>query len=421
MFIVPKYVTVNKDESGNLLLVSTLERTEIALDDSNYIAEFWNLYNNGINQLDTELTRFLHQYNMLIDEKKLVDTVQSVIDEVTSNFFKITIMPTEQCNFRCSYCYEQFRYGDMAPHILDHIMEFAESKLTSGKYTEFLLDWFGGEPTLSHQGLIPAVTQKLKELCDCNHIKFISTITTNGFLLSRSRFLEYLNAGITNFQITIDGLKHDRTRMLCNGGSTFSTIITNLKDIHDLPNSYKYNVILRYNVLPDNQDSSWYEFLGDLLKGDERFQVLIRPVSDLGGEKVKCLVRYSSTDWHSLLESHIKKALSAQLRVANLSESRPFAKACFASFKDTYIFRANGDVVKCSSHIDDERNVIGIVDPQRGVIIDERKNAMWSSYHPEEACYSCSDFGACLNKNCPYLRLEHNAKVFCEKAQVFQK
>lgn len=416
MFIVPKYVKVDKNKSGDLLLISTLEGTEIALDDEKCISEFWNLYNNGIEQLNTELTRFLHQYNMLIDEGKLADIVQSVIDEVDSNFFKITIMPTEQCNFRCTYCYEQFRYGDLDSRILDRIIEFAENKLISGKYSEFMLDWFGGEPTLSRQGLISSVTHNLKNLCDHNHINFASAITTNGFLLSRSRFLEYLNAGITNFQITIDGLKHDRTRILRNGGSTFSAIIDNLKAIHALSSEYKYNVILRYNVLPDNQDSSWYEYLGDLLKGDNRFQILIRPVMDLGGEKVKCLVRYSEADWNFLLESHIQKALSSQLKVANLSESRPFAKACFASFKDTYIFRANGDIVKCSSHIDDDRNIIGVVDPQKGVIIDEQKNAMWSSFYPAEECYNCSDFGACLNRNCPYLRLKHHAKIFCEKA-----
>lgn len=421
MYIVPVHISVEKDEIGNLRLISTLEGTEIALEEAKYITEFWGIYNNGTEKIDTELTSFLHKYNMLIEESKLADTVKSVIDEVTSGFFKVTIMPTEQCNFRCTYCYEQFKYGMIDDRVVNHIVEFTERKLKSGNHTEFMLEWFGGEPTLSRQGLIPSVTSSMKAICEHSHIKFTSAITTNGYLLSRSLFLDYLHSGITTFQITIDGLKHDLTRISCDGRGTFSTIISNIKDIHELPNDYKYNVILRYNVLPENQDSSWYDYLGNLLKGDDRFCILIRPVSDLGGEKVKCLERYSAKDWNELLNSHIQKALAAGLRVANLSEKRPFAKTCFASFKDSYIFRANGDVVKCSSHIDDDRNIIGIVDPQKGVIIDERKNAIWSSFLPGKECYGCSDFGACLNKNCPYMRLEHNACVYCEKVQVYRQ
>lgn len=419
MYIVPAFIKVNKNETGNLHLISNLDSTEIALDEEKYINEFLEIYSNGKEKIDTELASFLHKYNMLIEENSLADTIKTVIDDVTSKFFKVTIMPTEQCNFRCTYCYEQFKYGMIESCVVEHIMEFIKCNLNSGKYTEFMLDWFGGEPTLSRQGLIPSVTSSLKAICEHNHIKFASAMTTNGYLLSRSLFLDYLNSGITTFQITIDGLKHDLTRISYDGSGTFSTIIGNIIDIHELPSSYKYSIILRYNILPDNQDSSWYEYLGNILEGDNRFSILIRHVSDLGGEKVKCLERYSAKDWHKLLNSHIQKALAAGLQVANLSEKHPFSKTCFASFKDTYIFRANGDVVKCSSHIDDERNIIGIVDPQKGVIIDQQKNAIWSSFLPDKKCYDCSDFGACLNRNCPYLRLEHNACVYCEKVQIY--
>ena len=419
MYIVPAYISIEKDEIGNLCLFSTLEGTEIALEEAKYITEFWTIYNNGTEKIDTELTRFLHKSNMLIEKDKLSDTVKSVIEEVESGFFKVTIMPTEQCNFRCTYCYEQFKYGIIDDCVVNRIMEFIKHKLKYENHTEFKLEWFGGEPTLSRQGLIPSVTSSMKSLCEHSSIKFTSSITTNGYLLSRSLFLDYLHSGITNFQITIDGLRHDLTRIACDGSGTFSTIINNIKDIHDLSNDYKYNVTLRYNVLPENQDTSWYDYLGNLVKDDDRFGILIRPVSDLGGEKVKYLERYSAKDWKELLNFHIQKALAAGLKVVNLSEKRPFAKACFASFKDSYIFRANGDVVKCSSHIDDDRNIIGIVDPQKGVIINEQKNAIWSSFLPGKECYDCSDLGSCLNKNCPYLRLEHNACIYCEKAQVY--
>lgn len=148
MYIVPAFIKVNKNETGNLHLISNLDSTEIALDEEKYINEFLEIYSNGKEKIDTELASFLHKYNMLIEENSLADTIKTVIDDVTSKFFKVTIMPTEQCNFRCTYCYEQFKYGMIESCVVEHIMEFIKCNLNSGKYTEFMLDWFGGEPTL---------------------------------------------------------------------------------------------------------------------------------------------------------------------------------------------------------------------------------------------------------------------------------
>lgn len=417
MYIIPNYVLIKNEENKKITLSSMLEGTEIALKEEKYISEFWNIYRNGVKKVNTELTCFLNQYNMLIEENTLSETVKTVIDKVASEFFKVTVMPTEQCNFRCTYCYEQFKYGTMDENIINHIRKFIKAKLETGKYKEFMLDWFGGEPTLACVDVLTSLTNFTKSLCDKRNINFISEMTTNAYLLSVSRFLEYLSAGITFFQITIDGLKHDETRRFCDGQGTFDTIIENIKDIHALSCDYKFSIILRYNVLPNNQDTAWYEYLGKILQGDERFSVLIRPVSDLGGEKVKCLTRFSAKEWEKNIKFHIEKATEAGLKVANLSEKRPFGKACFASFENTYIFRANGDVVKCSSHIDDEINVIGKVDADKGVLIDGEKNNRWSSFLPEKECFSCAEFGACLNRDCPYLRLSHQTLIYCNKSR----
>ena len=34
---------------------------------------------------------------------------------LTSNFLHLVLMPTEAYNFRCTYCYEEFRYKRMEP------------------------------------------------------------------------------------------------------------------------------------------------------------------------------------------------------------------------------------------------------------------------------------------------------------------
>ncbi|MDQ0412874.1 hypothetical protein [Mesobacillus stamsii] len=56
----------------------------------------------------------------------------------------LTIMPTEQCNFRCVYCYESFLRGSMLPDIRKGLISFVEKK--SKTINDYFVDWFGGEP-----------------------------------------------------------------------------------------------------------------------------------------------------------------------------------------------------------------------------------------------------------------------------------
>ena len=37
---------------------------------------------------------------------------------LASNVLHLILMPTEACNFRCTYCYEDFKLKRMAPAVL---------------------------------------------------------------------------------------------------------------------------------------------------------------------------------------------------------------------------------------------------------------------------------------------------------------
>ncbi|MEU0375645.1 hypothetical protein ABZ070_37330 [Streptomyces sp. NPDC006283] len=41
----------------------------------------------------------------------------------------LIILPTEQCNFRCTYCYEQFEIGRMPDGIADAVCAFMDRRL----------------------------------------------------------------------------------------------------------------------------------------------------------------------------------------------------------------------------------------------------------------------------------------------------
>ena len=85
-----------------------------------------------------------------------------------SKSLRLIIMPTEQCNFRCQYCYESFKFGKMSLEMQDAIINFVRKNIY--KYTEVHLDWYGGEPLLAFD-VIQYISENVLKICKCakNH------------------------------------------------------------------------------------------------------------------------------------------------------------------------------------------------------------------------------------------------------------
>jgi molybdenum cofactor biosynthesis enzyme MoaA len=60
----------------------------------------------------------------------------------------LIVMPTEKCNFRCVYCYEDFAIGRMKRPVIDGVKALIRRRVASLSPLE--IQWFGGEPTLAH-------------------------------------------------------------------------------------------------------------------------------------------------------------------------------------------------------------------------------------------------------------------------------
>ena len=62
------------------------------------------------------------------------------------NKLVFTILTTEQCNFRCKYCYEKFKHGQLSDGVIESFIKFIKENID--KYSGVHLRWFGGEPLL---------------------------------------------------------------------------------------------------------------------------------------------------------------------------------------------------------------------------------------------------------------------------------
>ncbi|MBO4548963.1 MAG: radical SAM protein, partial [Abditibacteriota bacterium] len=118
-----------------------------------------------------------------------------------------TILPTMKCNARCLYCFEEGRREtSMSPETVDDTIAYILR--TARKDGAVKLHWFGGEPLL-RPDIIDRICGRLRE----EGLRFYSTVTTNGSLLTES--LADRLAGpwnVKSVQISMDGCEDEYIR-----------------------------------------------------------------------------------------------------------------------------------------------------------------------------------------------------------------
>src|SRR5918992_3673907 len=77
------------------------------------------------------------------DELRRAKTVHDSFAQRTDRL-SLIIMPTEKCNFRCIYCYEDFARGRMPAAVQRAVLRLVEREAPSLRTLR--ISWFGGEP-----------------------------------------------------------------------------------------------------------------------------------------------------------------------------------------------------------------------------------------------------------------------------------
>ncbi len=396
MYKLPGYIT-HYEEAGAIYISSQLLQNKVMLDDLAIQEEFRALINaGGCETISTPLTQFLHEQELLLNEDEIRSALVS-FKELLNDTLLLTIMPTEACNFRCPYCYEDHRPVTMGRETATQLQKYIAEQASHFRYVR--INWFGGEPTLCKDTLLETNTL-VQELQKSYPFQFTSSMTTNGYLLDLNSFKQYYAAGITDYQITLDGWDHDKTRPHVSGEGTLETILGNLTALASLPaDEYAFHVILRRNILAGDMDFSWYDHLFKLFGVDNRFSVVVIPVGDWGGETVKELKVAFEEERRNLQEAH-----EAYLEKIGMSFERTknslFSNICYAAYPYGFVFRANGMIEKCTIAQDHPRNCVGHVDPNRGVVLDNAANRRWNSGDLRPECGSCTYVLSCLNLAC---------------------
>jgi uncharacterized protein len=163
-----------------------------------------------------------------------------------SNRLDVIIMPTLNCNFACAYCYETHQVSEMGDDTERAIKLWLTHEMP--KHKVVLLQWFGGEPLLGFRRVV-SISQHAMDVALRSGACCVAHMTTNGYLLNERRATALIQAGIHDFQITLDGPAdtHDRLRVLKTGEGTFRRVFENVVGLVHLDDRVRVSLRVNFN------------------------------------------------------------------------------------------------------------------------------------------------------------------------------
>src|SRR6266496_3261870 len=164
-------------------------------------------------------------YNILESGKRLLDRKP----------LQCSLYVTDRCNLDCAYCTE---YDNSRPHpSLDDLKKWIRKIRELGTMRIALV---GGEP-LVHPNIVELVRY-------CRELGFATSLTTNGFLLTRKLVAELEDAGLQVMQISVDRMTPSPITK-----KTFKTILPKLDYFRDSKISLHITGVICADTLPESQ------------------------------------------------------------------------------------------------------------------------------------------------------------------------
>jgi uncharacterized protein len=316
------------------LLNNLIENGFIVLKDQNESACFWRLYHTL-------------KYRSI------------------SECLHLVLMPTYKCNFQCRYCFENFdALKNKKEDVINSnfLLSWIQNFWNIYKFKILKVIFYGGEP-LMYKERLKEYIEIFKKWSTKKEIEFSFSIVTNGSLLDKNILQYMIESGLSEVQITIDGIKeiHDVRRPFKNGKGSFDVVYNNLLQIINLP----IKVIIRSNL--DKHNISEFKFFINMLKKEGIFSkknVIFTPAFvDPSTSKswwckkfvphtLKERVKILKNVWLDLLEE-------IETPEILLQSHKLLFSLCNAKVADCFIIGPDGTLYTCYSLVGDKEGEVG--------------------------------------------------------------
>lgn len=400
-----RYIVATKIDGKGIFLFNC-KTSKIYHLSQKYEQYFFNNRHKNIYDLPDSIQAKWTEWGILVEDN------ESEFEHVKNKFHKLvtskerlrmTIVPTDACNFECIYCCQSEPYHTMQKSTQDNVLKFIQN--VAQKYKSLYISWFGGEPLLAINQICE-MSENLLDFAKTNKKPYMAEITTNGYLLNVQNFLKLINCRVRYYQITIDGTReiHNQNRPHKMFLDSYEKVYGNLLNIKKLSGIGNFRIVIRLNITPEMAtkldeitDQLLYDF-GD----DKRFIFAVQPVRDWGGDRI---AKYKD----SLVEKfdfYYKKMDLFNQKGLKLWDVNFFTFGntfCDANYEHSFIINPMGELLRCSiaeydSRYRDLNHVGKILDG--GTAYMNKNDTLWREQIELKQCADCEVYPLCCRATC---------------------
>ena len=308
----------------------------------------------------------------------------------SSDAINITIYPTQECNARCFYCFENGeKRTPMTLETAKKVVEYITKNITVND--EVVFRWFGGEPLVGAH-IIDYITENVDTFFD-GKLKFNSIVTTNGFNISDDLIEKATKKWHTKkFHLTIDGYDKEHNKRKNYYDKSINAYQKLLSDMRKLIDAGIF-VVCRFNLDKKNI-SQLDDILHDLeqFKHSDLFYIHTTTLRRPPNAPLEDYILAQDYDWaYDIIwrkmyrygfYDGIKHILPLRLR-----------GNCLACVMNEVLINSDGNLFKCLQHTTDASHKVG--DCTTGVVFNQNYLEWLDVSIKRENCQKCAYLPMC--------------------------
>lgn len=317
-----------------------------------------------------------------------------------------TLYMTTDCNFKCKYCYEDYRnHYQLNEKTLVETLEFI---MNYGEKGKVLLDFLGGEPLLK-KDLIYEAVKHIKTYYADREVKYY--ITTNCSLMD-DEFIEFMKENNFTIRLSFDGNKvtHDLNRVAKDGCSCYEKILENIMKVNNSGLNSSVRMTVTENTIPymaENISFLHEHGLDNICMIMDVYLKISKKLEDEFKKQVKLITQY-----------YLEEAEAGRTFMVDQFDGKMFNMLCNfgnhfcmcdAGISNFKIF-PNGQIYPCGFLTNDEKYKIGNI--WEGVDIRKAKIIALSNFDKTDPkCRDCKIRDFCHGMKCGYMNFVNTGKI----------
>lgn len=376
---------------GITILINTMTEAVISLTQAEYevYANIEATYSYA-DKLIVQL--FLLGFLVKEDDSELfkLEVIRQRSAFASSDAINITIYPTQECNARCFYCFENGeKRTPMTLETAKKVVEYITKNITVND--EVVFRWFGGEPLVGAH-IIDYITENVDTFFD-GKLKFNSIVTTNGFNISDDLIEKATKKWHTKkFHLTIDGYDKEHNKRKNYYDKSINAYQKLLSDMRKLIDAGIF-VVCRFNLDKKNI-SQLDDILHDLeqFKHSDLFYIHTTTLRRPPNAPLEDYILAQDYDWaYDIIwrkmyrygfYDGIKHILPLRLR-----------GNCLACVMNEVLINSDGNLFKCLQHTTDASHKVG--DCTTGVVFNQNYLEWLDVSIKRENCQKCAYLPMC--------------------------